>query len=162
MTDLGRFRIIVGISTLLFVFMTFSGCASLKQSEKSSEESKTSTSKQKKEQAPLYYDFEDVLLPTALKVDKNRSFVYQSPEFTAGVLVLTGRVEPNSLIQFFDNNMAKDNWRLVSSFKSPRTMMFFDKPTRSCIINITEGHFKTEVEIWIAPSLETNEQELLK
>jgi hypothetical protein len=58
--------------------------------------------------------------------------------------------------------MAKDNWRLVSSFKSPRTIMFFNKANRSCIINITEKSFKTDVEIWVAPSVEGTESTLLK
>ncbi len=67
-----------------------------------------------------------------------------------------------SLISFFENNMTKDNWRMVSQFKSPRTMMFFNKPNRGCIISITEGKFSTGVEIWVAPTLEENEATLLK
>jgi hypothetical protein len=103
----------------------------------------------------LYYDFEDVLVPAELKVDKDRSFVYHAQDFRAGLLVLKGRVELNSLIRFFENNMSKDNWRLVSSFKSPRTILFFNKPNRICIINITEKWFSNEVEIWVAPILES-------
>ena len=163
MADLRKFRILVGISGLLIVFMIFFGCVPAKTSTKSSEKTGTFFSKRDKTQAPLYYDFEDVLVPSELKIVKKRSFVYHSPDFTAGVLVLTGRVEINSLIRFFDNNMAKDNWRLVSSFKSPRTIMFFNKSNRGCIINITEKQFKAEVEIWVAPTFETAEEEgLLK
>ncbi len=162
MASLRRFGILVGISGLLLLFMIFCGCARLKTSPKSSERRGPAAIKEDKTKAPLYYDFEDVLVPSELKVDKSRSFVYHAPDFTAGVLVLTGRVEVNSLIRFFDDNMTKDNWRLVSSFKSPRTIMFFHKSNRVCVINITEEHFKTEAEIWVAPTMETSEEGLFK
>ena len=101
--------------------------------------------------APLYYDFEDVLVPRDLKLDANSSFVYHSSDMTAGILVFTSKVERNSLIEFFENNMAKDNWQAVSSFKSPRTLLLFQKENRWCVINITDHKWDTLVEIWAAP-----------
>ena len=101
---------------------------------------------------PLYYDFGDVLVPSELKVDKDSSFVFRTPGFSAGVLALSGRVEINSLIDFFYNNMAKDNWKMVSYFKSRRTIMLFNKENRWCVINITEGDFTTYTEIWVSPT----------
>jgi hypothetical protein len=101
--------------------------------------------------APLYYDFDDVLVPRDLKLNTKSSFVYHSSDLTAGVLVFTSKVERNSLIQFFDNNMAKDNWQTVSSFKSPRTLLLFQKENRWCVINITDNNWDTLVEIWVAP-----------
>jgi len=103
------------------------------------------------ESAPQYYDFEDVLVPRDLKLNTKSSFVYQNAGLTAGVLVFTSKVERNSLIQFFDNNMAKDNWRIVSRFSSPRTLLIFQKERRWCVINITDHQWETLVEIWTAP-----------
>ena len=162
MADSRRFGILVGISALLLVYTMFLGCARLKTRTKAPEKLEPAASREEKAPATLYYDFEDVLVPSELKVDMKKSFVYHSPEFTAGVLALTGRVEVNSLIRFFENNMAKDNWRLVSFLRSLRTIMFFNKSSRGCIINITEKQFKTEVEIWVAPTIETAEAGLLK
>ncbi len=102
-------------------------------------------------EAPLYYDFEDVLVPKDLKLDAKNSFVYQASGLAAGVLVFSSKVERNSLIQFFENNMAKDNWQAVSSFKSPRTLLLFEKDNRWCVINITDNNWDTLVEIWVAP-----------
>lgn len=119
-------------------------------------------SKPDKKNAPLYYDFGDVLIPHDLKVDTDTSFVYRSGGFTAGVLALSGRVKTDSLIKFFENNMANDNWLLVSSFKSSRTMLMFQKENRWCVINITDGKFKTPVEIWVAPLENALEGGLLK
>jgi hypothetical protein len=59
--------------------------------------------------SPLYFDFEDVLIPRELKLNTESSFIYHSSGLTAGVLVFRSEVERNSLIQFFENNMTKDN-----------------------------------------------------
>jgi hypothetical protein len=88
-----------------------------------------------------------------MKVNKKTSFVYQTAGFSSGVLVLSGRIESSSLFAFFETNMVKDNWRPVSSFKSPRTIMLFQKENRWCVISITDGDFKTHVEIWVAPTI---------
>jgi hypothetical protein len=101
--------------------------------------------------APLYYDFGDVLIPRELKLDANSSFVYHTTGFTAGVLVFKSRTELNSLIDFFENNMTKDNWQAVSTFKSPRTLLLFQKESRWCVINITDRSYDTLIEIWVAP-----------
>ena len=110
----------------------------------------------------LYYDFGDVLIPKELKVDKKSSFIYQTEGFSAGVLVLKGRIETSSLISFFERNMAKDNWQIISLFKSERTMLLFQKAHRWCVMNITDETFSTYVEIWVAPTLKDAQSGLLK
>jgi len=112
----------------------------------------------KKGKAPLYYEFKDVLIPGELKVDRDESFIYQASGVTAGLLTLKARIELDSLITFFEKNMRKDNWRLISSFKSDRTMLLFQKANRWCVINITQSGFdyNTRVEIWVAPSMRSS------
>ena len=112
--------------------------------------------------APLYYDFGDVLVPRELELNAKASFVYHSSGFTAGVLIFESKVERVSLIEFFDNNMAKDNWRAVSAFKSPRTLLLFQKENRWCVINITDNNWDTMVEIWVAPFSDLSGSGLLK
>ena len=112
--------------------------------------------------SPLYYDFEDVLVPRDLKLNTESSFVYHSSGLTAGVLVFRSEVERNSLIRFFENNMTKDNWRYVGSFKSPRTLLLFKKENRWCVINITENRWDTWVGIWVAPFSGNSASGLLK
>ncbi|MDY6792686.1 MAG: hypothetical protein SWH54_15600 [Thermodesulfobacteriota bacterium] len=145
----------------IVIYLTFliTGCSTLP-----SERGKTGShevSRQKDKTRPLYYDFEDVLIPRELKADQKSSFIYNTAGFSAGVLVLKGRVELGSLVSFFEKNMAKDNWRLVSSFKSSRTIMLFQKQSRWCVINITEG-ISTRTEIWVAPTLNEPVSGLLK
>ena len=109
-----------------------------------------------------YYDFGDVLIPKELKVDKRSSFIYQTDGFSAGVLVLKGRIETSSLISFFENNMTKDNWKMISSFKSERTMLLFQKANRWCVMSITDEAYNTYVEIWVAPTAKDINAGILK
>ena len=120
--------------------------------------------KKDKEDSPLYYDFGDVLIPKELKVEKKKSYIIRSPGFLTGILALKGDVERNSLIAFFQNNMAKDNWREISLFKSPRTstIILFQKENRWCVISINEKDYNTYVEIGVAPTVNEPESGLLK
>ncbi len=151
-----------GIVFLVLIPLLYlvSGCSTLRNWIRPAASQQTSQAEN--EAAPLYYDFADILLPRELKVDKKASFVFRTPGLSAGVLALKGRVEGGSLIAFFENNMAKDNWQPVSSFKSPRTMMLFKKENRWCVINITEKEFNTHVEVWVAPTIAQGVSGLIK
>lgn len=152
-----RCLFILPILAILVIFL-FSGCAPFK----SKSDGAPTPAKMKNKNEPLYYDFGDVLVPRQLKVDKKSSFVFRTPGLSAGVLSLKGRVDVGSLIAFFENNMAGDNWVAVSSFKSPRTIMLFKKDNRWCVINITDKDFYTYVEIWVSPTLIESGSDLLK
>ena len=111
---------------------------------------------------PLYYDFGDVLIPRELELDVNSSFVYHTSGFTAGILAFKSKAELGSMVNFFENNMAKDNWQAVGMFKSPRTLLLFQKENRWCVINITDNRWDTLVEIWVAPFSDISGSGLLK
>lgn len=138
------------LAIMLMLVLVFSACAT--SSQKKDNSAAQQTEEKVKESNPLYYDFGDVPIPPELKLRTKSSFVYHTSGFSAGVLVLRGSVELGSLIQFFENNMAKDNWRVVSTFKSPRTLLLFQKERRWCVINITDEKYSTHVEIWVAPT----------
>jgi hypothetical protein len=112
--------------------------------------------------APVYYDFGDVLIPRELEMDVSSSFVYHTSGFTAGILTFKSKAELSSMVAFFENNMAKDNWQAVGAFKSPRTLLLFQKETRWCVINITDNRWDTLVEIWVAPFSDLSRSGLLK
>ncbi|WP_319526113.1 hypothetical protein [uncultured Desulfosarcina sp.] len=141
---------------MILLLLLAGGCAS--QKGKSGDDAGESADRN----APLYYDFGDVLVPREMKVDKNASFVFRTPGLSAGVLSLKGRVEGSSLIAFFENNMANDNWSLVSAFKSYRNILLFKKESRWCVINITEKKMNTYLEIWVSPTIAGASPELYK
>ena len=103
-----------------------------------------------------------MLIPGQLKKDKKNSTIIKSPGITAGVLSLKGRVQMESLTAFFKSNMAKDNWRAITSLESERNMMLFQKDNRWGVIQIAPNSFGTSVEIWVAPTSNNPDGGLLK
>jgi hypothetical protein len=99
----------------------------------------------------VYYDFEDVLIPVELSVVQDKSMIVSTPGFTSGIMMLKGRVERRSLINFFNNNMLKDNWTMVSQIASPNmAILVFEKPMKSAVISIKSEHIYTYVEVGVA------------
>ncbi len=147
------------IVIMAVILLLFSGCSTLKKNDKATT---TTTAPATRKDAPVYYDFDDVLIPKDLKVERDDSFVYQTAGFTVGVLTLKARVDVSSLIVFFEKNMPKDNWRMISEFKSPNTMMLYQKENRWAVIEINEGTYYTSVKIWVAPTMSTTGSGLLK
>jgi hypothetical protein len=109
-----------------------------------------------------YREFGDVLIPSEMEPVSDDSFVYVTSGLAVGVMSVKGHVDTDSLISFFQSNMAKDNWKLISHFKSPKTLMLFRKETRWSVINITEGRYYTYAEIWVAPTVGNADTGLLK
>jgi hypothetical protein len=130
-----------------------SGCGSvLKEQKTETTTSMTVTAPAgKKADRPdgRYYDFDDIQIPSELKLDAKKSRVFQSPNAISGVLVFNGYVEVNSLINFFKDAMAKDNWQAKGSFKlHPKTVLLFEKKNKRSVFIIEETYFNTRVEIW--------------
>ncbi len=149
MNRVGSIRGCVWLAAMLLLITA--GCSTLKEDKKDKTDTTAAVSSKDDKNRPVYLDFDDVLLPKELKIIRDESFVYQTAGFTVGVLSMKARVELNSLVEFFEKNMRKDNWQLLSEFKSPQTMMLFQKDNRWCVINITEGGYNTLARIWVAP-----------
>ena len=85
---------------LSLIWMLPSGCAWVQKKEPSSAaDAKPRAS---------YQDFEDILIPSELSLDKKNSFVYAAGRSRVGLLTLEGRVEPGSLADFFQNNLPRE------------------------------------------------------
>ena len=105
----------------------------------------------------VYYDFEDILIPMELKVVRDRTVVVSTPGYTSGIITLRGRVERRSLFNFFNNNMQKDNWGVVTQIISPgTTIMVFQKTNRTSVITIRDEQINTWVEVGVAPTISIN------
>ncbi len=150
---------------LIFILvMTISGC----WANMSSEPSETvpppaQTPEKPKKTTAVYHDFEDILVPMELKVNKDRTVVVSTPGYRSGILALKGRVDTTSLFNFFSNNMVKDNWSVVSKIKSPGTIiMVFAKTTRCAVITIRDTTVYTYVEIGVAPTMGNAVEEMIQ
>ncbi len=139
-----------GFPFLLMAVSIVVGCTTTGMNQK--KETPTVTV-QKTDSVAVYYDFKDVLVPQELKIDYDATVIISTPGLTSGVLALRGRVEKNSLFNFFRTNMIKDNWNIVSQIKSPKiTMLVFQKANRWAVVNIRENDIYTYVEIGVAPT----------
>ncbi len=144
-------RRMIGVRPLLalllvtFVALTWMGCGSTLK-EKSAEPGREMG-------VGKYVYFDDVLVPKELSVDEGASFVYETPQFKAGTMVLTKwRLDPTSLVDFFTYYMEKDNWKVVNSFQGKEALLNFSKPDKTCTIRIWEKWYGTTVvEVQVGP-----------
>jgi hypothetical protein len=104
----------------------------------------------------LYRDFNDILLPSEMKVDPKRTYIVEGSGLTTGILTVKGWVNRDSLIDFFKSAMEREKWQEVATFKSPSedtsSILVFQKTDRTAVISIREGWIYTYAEIAVAPS----------
>ena len=148
-----RIRLFLAMAGVLVMAMLAVGCTTLQSDQAKANDAETAPAAPR-ESASVYHDFGDVMIPQALQVHPKDSFVMHSAGTTSGVLVLSGKVDGKSLVNFFETKMPQDGWRKTGAFKSARSLILFNKPNRSCVIIVSEGRFKTNVEIWVAPTLD--------
>ncbi len=136
------------LSFIIAVSLAFiRGCSAMRYNT----ETDSLESVKHRKKMPAYHDFDEILIPTRYKLDKKSTFVFQTPGLAAGVLVFKGKIKLTKDINFFNKNMVRDNWNLITSFKSPRTMLIYNKQNRWCVINISVKESK--MEIWVAPTI---------
>ena len=145
----------VGIS-IFFFFLN--GCTQmgLGEAEQQLEPPPPSTSELTTENQPYYpTEFKDLLIPSELSWNRENSMVIKTDSFAGGILNFTGRVEINSLADFFTSSMVKSNWKLSGSVKYKNIMLVFTKPYKTCTIVISESDFgtKTDVNVYITDDL---------
>ena len=100
-----------------------------------------------------YLEFKDVKIPSPLKLDRQASFVYESNGVRAGVLTLTGKFPVVDVLDFFQTNMPRDGWALLSSFKYQKNILIYTKPDKVCLVVAAYpyGDEALRMEVWVAP-----------
>jgi hypothetical protein len=87
-----------------------------------------------------YYDFDDILIPKEIKYVEGESYKLDNAKFRAAIMKFKGRVEVLELVQYFINNMAKDNWTLISNNKAGKlSVLNFEKFNKSCVIQVDDS-----------------------
>lgn len=117
-----------------------------------------SRSDERKQEAPPqpYHpaEFRDLLIPSELDFDRAKSMVVNTESFAGGVLHFGGRVEVNSLADFFTTTMPRNDWKLVGSVKHKDVLLAFTKPHKTCTIIINERAMgQSDVRIYITHDL---------
>lgn len=142
------------LATYLFLaalVTMLAACSSMNSTSSSGADSAEKTT------APtLYRDFDDILLPSGMKIDDKRTYIVEGSGLTTGILTIKGWVDRNSLLTFFKSAMERDKWQEIASFKSPTadtsSILVFQKTNRTAVISIHEELVYTYAEIAVAPS----------
>ena len=100
-----------------------------------------------------YLDFDDVKIPAGLDLDRDESFVYESQSIKAGVLTFSGMQKVTDMLTFFQDNMVRDGWKQMSSFKYRKNILIYTKPGKVCLIVVVypPPFNKITVEVWVSP-----------
>lgn len=149
------------ITTILSLSLVI-GCSTVSGNKSGGSHNQQLSASGDSDPTTIYYDFDDVVVPRELKVRREATFIFEAAGLKAGVLSLKGRVDTTSLIEFFEINMKKDNWRLVSLIKTPSTLMIYHKDSRISVIEIDEDSYYTYTRIWLAPVSDSMSSGLLK
>ncbi|TBV78991.1 MAG: hypothetical protein EYX74_07580 [Desulfobulbaceae bacterium] len=99
--------------------------------------------------------FYDLLIPSELTWSREKSMVVRTKSFAGGVLYFSGRVDINSLVDYFTTTMPRNNWRLVGSAQDRNVMLVFTKPHKNATIVIGRADLtgRTEAQIHITDDL---------
>lgn len=111
-------------------------------------------------QEPNYYlDFDDIMLPKEIDYVDDGSYRLDNAKFKASIMKFKGRVEILELVQFFLNNMAKDNWTLISNAKASKSnILSFEKFNKSCVIQIDDDFATATTTIFAVEVKETDSE----
>lgn len=148
----GRKSVIALLLIICFVGVGM-GCTTTVQERQQGQPVTGPTGETREWQGGGQYYLDDVRVPGELNYQPNRSFVYETPNFKAGVMVFTKwRLDISTLIDFFTYNMEKDNWKLVNSFRGKESFLNFTKPDKTCSIKMFDKWYGTTVvEIRVGP-----------
>ncbi|MBW2091554.1 MAG: hypothetical protein JRI34_05455 [Deltaproteobacteria bacterium] len=113
-----------------------------------------------------YLDFEDIQIPNGFVLDRGKSYLYQTESIKTGVLSYKTSKPILEILGFFQENMPRDNWVLVSFFKYRKNIMLYNKPNKNCLIiveSLEDDSSQAIVEVWISPQgLDKEGSSLLK
>ena len=104
-------------------------------------------------------NFNDFEVPGELKLDSKHTMFINTASFTGGIIALEGRVEINSLSDFFIDSMQKNNWQLTGEVRYNNILLAFTKPNKNCLISIYSDAYgyNTKVTVYITESNQTSD-----
>ncbi len=126
---------------ILFPLMIVGMLAACTTTSSNSSSADTGQSPEAQYSEPDYYlDFDDIMIPKEIDYVADDSYKLDNSKFRAAIMKFKGRVEIVELVQYFINNMAKDNWTLISNNKASAVhVLSFEKYNKSCVIHVDDS-----------------------
>ena len=126
-------------ATALFML---SACSSLDFGQGSSQEG-TNTA-----QSYFPTKFRDFEVPNELKVDSGKTLIVNTSSFNGGMIALSGRLEVESLTDYFTQSMQRNGWKLTGEAHYKNVLLAFSKANKNCMITIYEGELGTSTKVF--------------
>ena len=137
---------LLGLLALALSLALLSGCALFEKSPPKPEPTRL----------PDQREFEDVMVPRDMEIDKDASAVYRRDGMSLGILRMSGRVDGSSLLRYFQNNMSAEGWRQVSMLRAPQSLMVFQKANRMAVLAVDDSDMMaTYADLWVVPLNDT-------
>ncbi len=128
--------------TAIVLFM-LTGCSSLNLGQSSTQSEGTNSM-----QSYFPTKFRDFEVPNELKVDSGKTLIINTSSFNGGIVALTGRLEVESLTDYFTQSMQKNGWKLTGEAHYKNVLIAFSKSNKNCIITIYEGELGTSTKVF--------------
>jgi len=96
------------------------------------------------------YRFTDIPVPTNFKLDRKKSFIYQSGLIKAGILTYSGWSKLETIIDFYKEEMPNLDWEIINTFEHNSVIMHYRKDGWNCVIKLDSkklGGSKIEIQI---------------
>lgn len=143
------------LAGLLFASLPLTGCATLQNSPPAAKGQQSSSAA-----PPPYFPsgVSDVQIPAELKLNRDDSMFINTASYNGGILSFEGRVDVESVADFFQTTMQKNGWEMAGSIRYKNILMAFVKPHKSCMIKIIDTGFasKTKINIYYTEDMKNN------
>ena len=141
---------------ILPILMISSGCTTLSPEDSAADSGQPQIQAAEEPTYEPYHPsgFDNLLIPGELTWNRKDSTVINTDSFAGGILNFTGRVEVNSLTEFFINTMKKNGWTLKGSLRSEDVLLAFTRAGGTCLIKIRAGGIAkaTSVDVYVSSS----------
>ena len=150
-------RLFIKLILPLLLIIAIAACSTT--GPKSSTQDSSGQSAEANYQEPDYYlDFDDIMIPKEIDYVNDGSYKLDNAKFRAAIMKFKGRVEILELVQYFINNMTKDNWTLISNNKAGSShVLNFEKFNKSCVIQIDDSFATSTTTIFAVEVKDTSE-----
>ncbi len=102
---------------------------------------------------PLAPDFRipDIPVPAGFDFDRTNSFVFQNGIIDVGSIQYTGKEHIADVLQFYNDEMPRYNWKLLSVAEHNTVTMSFEKPNKTCQVTLIPKTRGTVIQISFFP-----------
>lgn len=93
----------------------------------------------------------DIPIPARFKFLPQNSYFFENAGIRVGVLKYIGKANPDSLVNFFKEQMLMNNWRLINIIEYNNSLLNFERNDETCIINLAPKGGSTIITVSLGP-----------